>query len=174
MNQLLTNLVGLCDAMGDCLTRKQQLPALILIYAGIDIVASVEARANEGTRQSFTRWVDSYLLSSQILRCTSLDLFAARCAMVHTLSAESDLSRCGKARAIFYAWGNREAEELNDALAHAGKSDQAVGVHIGQLREAFLVGVDKWATDVRQDSERLKQVEAQGRKWFVNINPNVH
>ncbi len=93
----------LFGAINSCEANKFVLPALMLIYSGIDILASLERRKGEGTKASFTRWVDEYLLKAVSLPCTSLELYAARCGILHTLTPESDLSRKGKAREVGYA-----------------------------------------------------------------------
>lgn len=62
MEKLHANLSTLFQAIETCLERRLALPALMLIYSGIDVVAAIERRPDEGTRSSFTRWVDRYML----------------------------------------------------------------------------------------------------------------
>src|ERR1017187_9539045 len=98
---LIKNLDGLDDAVGRCLDARLILPALSLVFAGIDIVASLERDASEGTKAAFTKWADRSLPRPKSLPCPSLDLYPAHCEIRHTATAESDLSRTGKARKIY-------------------------------------------------------------------------
>lgn len=144
------------------------MPALILLYSAIDIVSSLDRAGNKG-RDRFIRWVDTYLLPGTSLKCTAFEIYAARCGVVHTMTSESDLSLSGKHRKIWYAWGNRTADELARMIDQIGRAKEGVAVHISELYEAFLNGAEKWAAEVKADSQRRLVVERQGQKWFVNI-----
>jgi hypothetical protein len=172
MDNILQHLGELQEAIGDCLARRQHFATLILIYAAIDIVASIESKTGSN-KPSFIRWADSYLIPAMPIDCTALELYAARCGILHTMTAESDLSRSGQARAIYYGWGDANSDDLNSAIATSGNKDKVVVLNVEQLREAFLVAVVAWANEVRRDSARLKQVNAQSAKWFTDIDPNL-
>lgn len=172
MDVLVKSLTGLNEAIGGCLERKQFLPALILIYAGIDIVASAERHQSEGTKASFTRWVDSYLSPNKALGCTAVELYAARCGILHTSTADSNLSRAGKARKIYYAWGNASASDLSETANRLGTTD-VVAVHIGELRDAFRQAALKWTAEVLADPVRRKRVGAASDSWFGNMSTQV-
>ena len=170
MNNILQNLRELQEAIADCLAKGRYFATLMLIYAAIDIVASIESKRGSN-KPSFIRWVDSYLIPAMPIDCTALELYAARCGILHTMTAESDLSRSGQARAIYYGWGDANSDELNAAIAASGNKDKVVVLNVEQLREAFLIAVVTWANEVSRDAERLKQVNAQSAKWFTNVDP---
>ena len=172
MDNILQHLAELQEAIGGCLARRQHFATLILIYAAIDIVASIESKSGSN-KPSFIRWADSYLIPAMPLACTALELYAARCGILHTMTAESDLSRSGQARAIYYGWGDANSDDLNSAIAASGNKDKIVVLNVEQLRDAFLVAIVNWADEVRRDSARLKQVNAQSAKWFTDIDPNL-
>src|SRR5437764_14091045 len=93
------DLRDLIRAVRLCLAQHLPLPALMLLYAGIDTagwLAADDPKAPVGQR--FTEWVDRYLLPRTTLKVTALELYAARCAVLHTMTARSDLSDAGKAR----------------------------------------------------------------------------
>src|SRR5260370_42157695 len=75
-------------AMGSCFDQKLVLPAMMLFYSAVDSVAALEAPSERSSQQGFRGWVDQYLLKSKPLSCNSLDLWAARCGILHTLSAQ--------------------------------------------------------------------------------------
>src|SRR5438045_609045 len=85
------NLIALVESMEDCMAKGRLLPCLVLLYAAIDIVASLESGKASGS--AFMAWSDKYLLQGTSLPCTASDLYGARCGILHTLSAESNMSR---------------------------------------------------------------------------------
>lgn len=72
-----------------CFDAGRILPGLILLYATIDILASLnrpEAK-EDVTRQDFISWIDAYMLPRPPLNCTAVDLYALGVAsFIHTLS----------------------------------------------------------------------------------------
>jgi hypothetical protein len=122
------------------LDQRYILPALALLYTGIDIAASLERLGHESTKKSFIRWCDCYLLKQRTLSCTSADLYSARCGILHAHSAESDLTRAGKAKKVFYAWGTGTTASL-DAIAKFSNRSDAVNIHVSDLREAFAMAL---------------------------------
>ena len=150
------------------LQQRYVLPALALLYTGIDIAASLERLGHEGTKASFIRWCNCYLLRHRSLPCTSADLYSARCGILHAHTAESDLSRAGKAKKVFYAWGTATADSL-DAIAKFAKKSDSVNIHVDDLREAFRNGIDEWAVDVERDPTRTAKVLKRSSEWFTNL-----
>lgn len=161
------NFTTLYLAIEICIQDKRNLPALMLIYGGIDIVASLEQ--GKSTRSSFIEWVDEYLLKAHPFSCTSLDLYAARCGILHTLTAESDLSRKGRARQIVYAWGTGKAEDLQEASNRLGGYDH-VAIHISELHQAFRDAVAAFIEDLNQDPARMEKAEEHAGLWFTRLS----
>lgn len=172
MDNILEHMRNLHQAIGDCLARGQHFAALILFYAGIDIIASIEMKKGNN-KNSFIRWADSYLIPAKSLDCTALELYAARCGILHTMTAESDLSRSGQARAIYYSWGNVDSDALNSAIAMSEAKDKVVILNVEQLSDALMTAVLNWAAEVRQDPARLERIEAKAMEWFVNMHTEV-
>jgi hypothetical protein len=172
VDTLIKNLDGLDEAVIRCLDAKLILPGLSLVFAGIDIVASLERQPGESTKVSFTRWVDQYLLPAKPLGCTSLELYAARCGILHTFTADSDLSRTRGVRKIYYAWGSALASDLDATGTRLGKGD-AVAVHVSDLHGAFRQGVLVWFHDVTADAKRSNAVDAAGGAWFTNLSIEI-
>lgn len=169
MDSLYRDLFSLFEAIDTCLDRRLSLPALILIYSSIDIIASLERLPMEGTRESFTRWTDRYLLHARPLPCTALELYAARCGVLHTLSAESDLSRGGKARRISYAWGTARTENLETAFQRSDSLDIIV-VHISELAEALRLGLANYLDEIDIDPQRAGNVARSAGLWLASLS----
>jgi|LakMenEpi03Aug12_release.lakeMendotaPanAssembly.Ray.scaffolds.fasta_scaffold414771_2 hypothetical protein len=119
-------------AMEKSLESKWVLPALTLTYCFIDNMAYLAADETEiRVRPRFERWVAEWMLSRGRLSCEASDLYGARCAVVHTWSAESSVSEKGEAKHILYYYGNADSAPLHDrASRHPG---QYVVVHLDTL-----------------------------------------
>jgi len=88
---LYENIMLLGRGIDACIEKKLTAPALILIYSGIDTVGWIDSTDDYATRTSFINWVDAYLLKAKQLQCTALDLYAARCGLLHTLKKRGQI-----------------------------------------------------------------------------------
>jgi len=172
IDNFINNAADLDLAIKTCIEARLVLPALLLIYAGMDIVASIERLPGNRVGQSFISWVKRYALKARPLPCTSTELYAARCGILHTLTPESDLVHAGKARRIVYAWGSAAPPDLQETARRMARSDIVV-IHVEDLRWAFLEGTKLWFEDVHTDTARLSSVEKTLGLWFVNVSKEV-
>jgi hypothetical protein len=156
-----------------CLEKKLIPPALILLYSSIDISAWLtceDPKARVGKR--FTGWVDRYMLPTKKINCTAEDLYGARCGFLHTLTAESDLSANGKARQISYAWGAFDVRVIEREIVAQGWAKVLVAVHVGDLFEAWRLGITALVSELQKDKPRAKRFFAKASKFFRNIDIN--
>jgi len=160
------NLIGLLESVEDCLAKRRILPCLMLIYSGIDVIASLET--GKASRSVFIRWVNKYLLKAASLSCTALDLYGARCGILHTFSAKSDMSAEGQAREIVYAWGNAKAADLAETSKVLGRNDCVL--HLRELINAFRVGLADYLEEVMKDDKRKQKLEAGAGLWFTHLD----
>jgi hypothetical protein len=165
------NIFDLIESIDDCLKDCRILPALTLLYTGIDVVASLERKPNETVRDAFIRWTDDYLLGDQALPCTALDLYAARCGILHTFSPESDLLKKGQVRRILYAWGTACVDDLRQTIKLLGRSD--IALHISALKIAFRNAVAAYLQELEKDKTRGQHVEAEASLWLSNMDPEI-
>jgi len=89
---LYKNIMLLGSGIDACIQKKLTAPALILIYSGIDTAGWLDSSEDYATRTSFMDWVDAYLLKAKPLQCTAMDLYAARCGLLHTFTPDSKLT----------------------------------------------------------------------------------
>jgi hypothetical protein len=167
---LYQNIISLIESIEECLEKRRFLPCLTLLYTGIDVIASLERRPEEKPKTAFIRWVDGYLLRARALPCTSTELYAARCGILHTFSADSDLSRRGKARKVFYAWGTAPVGDLAQAASILDRND-IVAVHIRDLIDGFRDGVAGYFQEIGADTRRQDAVAQHAGLWFVKMQP---
>ena len=168
MKGLYQNMFAMLKTIDDCLEKRRLMPALVLLYSAIDAVASLERQPEERTRDSFLRWVEVYMLKALPLPCTALELYAARCGMVHSFAAESDLFRKGQVRCIVYAWGTARAEDLQKAADILHKTD-SVSVHVADVINAFRNGLATYLDEVSTDKPREDRIAKQAGVWLINM-----
>lgn len=161
------NLNNIIKSIELCLNAKLQISSLILLYSGIDIMAWLNRPVSEefATRDDFIKWIDDYLLPNPNIKCEAIDLYAARCAIIHSYSFSSRLSAEGKAKEIYYAWGEANVKSLqNDIDSRSKKSVTAI--HINDFLEAFKEGVEKFKLSIKSDKEKEKIVCDRANKYF--------
>ena len=147
------------------------LPALVLVYSGIDIAASIERPDSEGVGAAFRRWAERYLLSQGTLDCTSDDLWGARCGIVHTYSAASDHSRTGRAKQVVYSWGAANASDLQTMVRATGRDFAAI--HIDALTGSFRQGISRYLYELAADKPRMSAAADRAGVWFTNVDKAV-
>jgi hypothetical protein len=167
MEKFYRHVFELVESIQDCLDKQRILPCLMLLYVGIDVIASLDT-GGRASRKGFIKWVATYLLKDAALECNAIDLYAARCGVVHTLTAQSDLSRSGKARVIAYAWGNADAQMLRSATALMKRND-VVHVHVTELVVAFRNGIATYLDDIGSDSMRQQVFEKAVGEWYTHL-----
>lgn len=172
MEGFYQNTFALIETIEDSLEKRRLIPCLALLYTGIDVVSSLERRAGEGTKAAFARWAESYLLKARVLPCTALELFAARCGILHTFTSDSDLFQKGQVRQIFYAWGNANADEFQESADILKRTD-CVAVHVRDLIDAFRHGLATYVDELSQDEARQGVASKQAGMWFVNMDPKL-
>lgn len=135
--------------------------AVILILSGIDSMAylGMPEGQEDVSRSDFVNWAERYIRFPCNQQLAGLDLYGARCAMLHSFSAVSALSRQGKCRVIGYM--DRSIPEIRDDPKIAA---HFVLVSIAALADAFFAGIDQFLVDVFKDRERAKLVEGRMRR----------
>lgn len=129
---------------------REQLPghALIIIYSAIDTCGLLDTPAEQqsATGASFKSWVKKYLLTYPGLEFNEVDLWAARCAVLHTFTSESDLSKAGTARQLQYYTGEKSAVHIQRFITFTKSHEggKHLPVHFGDLCEAFFKGMQSF------------------------------
>lgn len=146
-------------AIQQCVAAKQHMPTKILIYSLIDSLAwAASEKRSMSTRRNFENWVSQWMLPK--LGVTGVpvapqDLYAARCAVLHTMTPDSDLSRAGSARTIAYAWGTAKTELLDFAFS-SQKITSVVAVHYDALVDALRIGIADFL-EAAESNESLRK-----------------
>jgi len=129
-----------------CLNLKGITASLVLIHTGIDTVGWLDSAQQYNARSTYMRWADEYLLKAKPLGCTSLDLYVARCGLLHTLTAESELRDKGRAKRFCYSHSGAKVSEIRRLIRRAKMGKDWVPVDIHDLFNAWRVGVQASTT----------------------------
>ena len=161
----------LSDSIDFLMQKESCMPSLILIYSGIDTMAWLnrDKTHEDNDRTDFKNWVDNYLLPDSGLNCSAIDLYAARCAILHSYTAQSLLSRAGKARKIYYVWGSTAGDELQKYIDLSYESGKTIALSINMLNEAFKTGVKRFTRALNKNSSLSKLVSKRSDKFLVSI-----
>jgi hypothetical protein len=111
-----------------CWEHRLYGPMLILLFSTIDALAWLTCSHNQPDVKAadFMRWVDQYLMPGSGLPCTSSDLYAARCGLVHSLTPDARKIGEGHAQDIYYAVGPDRAKLLQYGIDNS--KEQAIAV----------------------------------------------
>jgi hypothetical protein len=147
------------------------MPSLILLYSTIDIMAwlSREKDHEKNDRGDFKGWVNSYLLPNSELDCEAIDLYAARCSILHSYTYESMLSLKGEAKAIFYTWGNADTKYAQNLINRAELPITGTVIHIDDLIGALKMGIQLFDKKLSHSPKLSKLVSDRADKFFGMI-----
>ena len=144
-------------------------PALVLLYSTIDAAAWLDVPEDANvTKSTFVAWVEKYLLPGSGLDCTSLEVYGARCGVLHSLAAISNLSREGKVRTIAHARGTATVKDLNEMAFVLGKRNM-VGIHVDELKAAVRNGFQRFLEDAAPDQDRWSNILLRAQQLFSHL-----
>lgn len=143
----------------DLFAKGQTTPTILLIYATIDILSSLaRPMSRPDTHPQFFRgWVTEYMLPDSQLPCNAEDIYAARCGLLHTLTAESRHARLGYARMVNYVGDNElPAQAVQDRNDPNCTKDIFVGTTA--FVNAFFTACNRFQETVISNSDLQSRV----------------
>jgi len=151
-----------------CLHEGYRFPALILIYSAIDTLAWLDRDEShvDVQRSDFIRWVENYLLPNWQSSVTAVDLYAARCSLLHSYSPESKLTREGRADRIYYEWKSFPAEVVQLLLDLRGIQSAKI-VCVEDFLYALRTGVGHFLAKVRHDPEKRELIGRRAKDFYL-------
>jgi hypothetical protein len=144
------NLSQIAASIVHSIESEWYLPAQILIYSSIDAAAWLAGDENAKVGERFCEFVDRWMLSKYLLPATAQELYAARCGILHTFTADSKLSKKGSARRVIPSRGSDDARDLQARLEAKGIKDAVVVPIIG-LFDSFRFGYSDFLQHVPTD-----------------------
>lgn len=157
---------GIKRGIAVCLKNQCYGAAATLLYCGIDTMAylSMPEGQQDVRQQDFVDWAERYIRLPCQQTLTGLDLYGARCAILHTHGAESRLSRERKCRQLVYA--DRMSPEV---IYNPGVDSTVVMVSLEALVNAFFLALDKFLIDLFSDREKAAVAESRLNKLLTLV-----
>jgi hypothetical protein len=164
MKERIKEMTGALEQLG---RNGLILPMLMLSYSYMDIFASlVRLDVDADVKQKdFIAWVDRYMLPIGGCDLTALDLYAARCGILHTLSPTSRLSRKGEAREIMYVKDSTIAAQERQRFASQNRTHLVI-VEIPVFLDAFVRAAECFFREIEADVALQERVRANARYIF--------
>ncbi|MCT7357999.1 hypothetical protein [Thalassolituus pacificus] len=139
--------------------EKHHESALILIYAWIDRMAWLSV-SDEASGADFKAWVNTYLLPNSSLGCSADDLWAARCAVLHTSTSYARDTKSGKAKRIQYV--------CNDAISVSNIPSDTIFIYMIKLYQDAIGAVDKF-DHYLESNDRQRQIAEKKLSMFFQL-----
>lgn len=104
LEQIVKGERGMLRGVESCLDTQCLMSAVTLIFASIDALAALSRPPTlaETTGAVFQAWITRFLPMGA-LACTELELWGARCGVLHTYRPEAGVVR-GAVRPLYYQW----------------------------------------------------------------------
>lgn len=169
--RLTDQLWPIVEGAKHCLNLDLRTPSLILVYSGIDVAGWIHSRDPKGqdNHEPFTTWTERYLKPEHRFGCSALDLWGARCGMLHRSSPDSHWAESGEVRRILYSWGEADPADLQKA-ADELHPDDYVAIHIDDLVDGFRMALMSFLEGLDGLSrERRTAVRAKSRRVFADM-----
>jgi len=156
------------ECLGDLAAKNHIGQALVIAYSAVDTFGLLNAPPTQisSSGASFKAWTKTYLLPQPGINFTEVDFWAARCAVLHTSTSESDLSRSGQARELVYYNGDSSHPVAKDFVQRTAgvENGRYLAVNIADLFNGILKAMSKFAPDLHVRCEADPQVAARLRK----------
>lgn len=161
------------EAASLCRERALDLPMLVLIYASLDTLAlAVYGHEIKAVGRRFELLCERYVLPESKIDCTALELYAARCSIVHSLGWESTLSKTGKARSVLYTVGETDAHSAHAAL-NIVQPDKFVAVSADELLSATKMAVARVIQRAEHDNALAARFAIAEGKQYCSLDTEL-
>ena len=154
------------------LLAGRTVPAMVLMYSLIDSMAWVAQPGSSNLRLRFEDWAARWLLPKMRATTPSItatDLYAARCALLHTGTGVSDLFKAGKARRFLYSWGKADVRVLEHAIATGLVPENHVAMHCDDFLAAVRVAVADFIESAENDPSIASRLESAASLGYTHI-----
>lgn len=154
-------------AIGVCLKSELPEASLVLIYSGFDTFGLLAAPPNvlDASGDTYKQWCEKYVLprikSVEGTPVTAVDLWGARCGVLHTSTPLSRLDREGKAHQIWYQFvGKAGVNLIMDSKL------SPLGLDVQNLAMAFKEGGIDCIKNINQDPTAFQVADARAQHFF--------
>jgi len=144
---------GIKQGIRVSLENKSNAATVILVLSGIDTMAflNMPEEQEDVTRKDFIEWADRYIKFPCKEQLKGIDLYGARCGMLHQYGTESNCSRNKTCRRIVYG------DDMVPEVRYRPEIDEnLVIVSIRGLVDAFFQGVDRFFVKLYSQKDKAR------------------
>jgi len=156
------------EAIGDLFAKNLIGQSLVIAYSAIDTLGLLDAPKEQvsSSGQSFKNWATAYLLVQPGINFSAVDLWGARCAVLHTSTSESDLSRSGAAKKLVYYNGDSNHPAAIDFVQRTNRvgGGQYIAANIEDLFRGLFAAMTAFAPVLHAKCEQDVQLAERLRK----------
>ncbi len=166
------NILDMLSVAESSLQDGKIIPTLVLTYSLIDSMSWVAQPQSPNLRDRFEAWAAKWLLpkmSQTTPTITVTDLYAARCALLHTGTGVSDLYKAKKARRFLYSWGKADVRVLEYAIASGAVPRDHVAMHCDDFLSAVRIAVADFIESADTDQVLAKRLESAANLGYTNL-----
>ncbi len=165
---ILTVLVDLKNAFLLLLREKSKNPALLNIYAFIDICAALANQGKHNNRTVFESYLREFCTVPWVT-CSPYDLWSARCSLIHAYSPLGyHSSKVGKAKPLFYySWPERR-EEVEKVLRSRGYREFVL-LEIDHLKRVAIDTFNSMHRRVKTDAAFEKRILSNAEHFLFDL-----
>lgn len=158
--KLAEHIVKTNEAIAVLFKNKHHESALILLFSWVDRLAWFSIENDDSTGADFKSWLDKYLfINGCTLECNANDLWAARCGLLHTGTAEARDVKKGNARLVYYFSGPIHVTAKN--------LDKEVYVNTGDLHLGLIGASSRFLTYLEKNLHELEITNSKLGKVLV-------
>ena len=157
--------VGNMDVIDECFRddkyNVRSIPGLILYYSTIDIMTWLGSSRDEAKGgDDFAEWSDKYLTKHLTTdkACRGVDLWGARCGLIHMASSKSKLLGQGKAEEIIYY--KNPARPLRD---------DRIQLEFFDMRNALEKAIEEFLSEADNDPLLKDRILNKARKVLTHF-----
>jgi hypothetical protein len=139
------------------------------MFSAIDAMAflGMPLTQKEVHRQDFIAWVDKYMTtdSSQSYQYKGIDLYGARCGIVHRYAVDSRLSEQGQCKIFSYHNGSEH-------IYKPAIDKNLVLISIPRITNDFFRAAQKFIVDMKGDVDLKSRVDSRILRLFMVSKKN--
>lgn len=155
MDRAQATLGNLLDDLKDSivllLEALKPMSAMVLVYSAIDILGALDSVDGIATRETFVNWANRYMDPEDALGCSGLELYSARCGLLHNWSPSTRLTKAGTAREVIYVLDR-------PLLTPKPSTSGPLIIHPPWLWLSFRDGSSRFLAEATNDDVRVLQV----------------
>lgn len=164
---ILSVLNDLKDAFLTLLQKPNKQPALLMIYAFIDICAALSRDpSKKSNSRVFMEFVEKFRPPSSN-PLPSSQLWAARSSLLHAFSPLGNHTTIGKAKPVFYYSWNEDREAVKRTLEGRGYADFSL-VSINEIKGIAIWGYNEMIRRVENEPAFRERVISNGEHMLVD------